>query len=41
MLTKHTLCYNLKKKNKNEQIKLKLILKNAIIDKMLKYASET
>jgi hypothetical protein len=40
MLTKHTSCYKIFSKIKTSQ-KLKLILKNTIIDKMLTYASET
>jgi hypothetical protein len=39
-LAKHILCYNVFK-NKNISKKLKLILKNIIIDKTLTYASET
>jgi len=38
MLTKHILCY--RNKNKNISKKLKLRLKNTIINKMLTYASE-
>jgi hypothetical protein len=41
MLTKHILCYKFFLKNKNISKKLKLRLKNTIIDKMLTYASET
>jgi len=41
MLTKHTLCYKHFFKNKNIPKKLKLRLKNTIIDKTLTYASET
>jgi hypothetical protein len=41
MLTKHTLCYKTFFRNKNISKKLKLILKNTIIDKMLTYALET
>jgi len=40
MLTKHTLCYR-NFKNKNISKKIKLRLKNTIIDKVLTYASET
>jgi hypothetical protein len=41
MLTKLTLCYKIFFKNKIISKKLKLILKNTIIDKTLTYASET
>jgi len=43
MLTKHTLCYRIFFKNKNIGLskKLKLILKNTIIDKTLTHALET
>jgi hypothetical protein len=41
MLTKHILCYKNFFKNKNISRKLKLRLKNTIIDKTLTYASET
>jgi len=41
MLTKHTLCYKIFFKNKSISKKLKLRLKNTIIDKMLTCASET
>jgi len=41
MLTKHILCYRNFLKNKNISKKLKLSLKNTIIDKVLTYASET
>jgi hypothetical protein len=41
MLTKHTLCYKISSKIKTYPNKLKLILKNTIIDKTLTYASET
>ena len=41
MLTKHILCYKIFFKNKNILRKLKLRLKNTIIDKTLTYASET
>jgi hypothetical protein len=41
MLTKHILCYKNFFKNKNISKKLKLRLKNTIIDKTLTYASET
>ena len=41
MLTKHILCYKHFFKNKNISKKLKLRLKNTIIDKTLTYASET
>jgi hypothetical protein len=40
MITKHTLCYKFFFKNKNISKKLKLILKNIIIDKMLIYVLE-
>ena len=40
MLTKHTLCYRIFSKIKTSK-KLKLILKNTIIDKTLTYALET
>jgi len=40
MLTKHILCYKFFK-NKYESKKLKSILKNTTIDKVLTYASET
>ena len=40
MLTKHTLCYAIFR-NKNISKKLKLRLKNTIINKTLTYASET
>jgi len=41
VLTKHILCYKNFFKNKNISKKLKLRLKNTIIDKTLTYASET
>jgi hypothetical protein len=41
MLSKHTLCYKIFLKNINISKKLKLVIKNTIIDKMLAYASET
>ena len=41
MLTKHTLCYKIFFKNKSVSKKLKLKLKNTIIDKTLTHASET
>jgi len=41
MLTKHTLCYKKNFRNKNISKKLKLRLKNTIIDKTLTDASET
>jgi hypothetical protein len=41
MVTKHTLCSKHFFKNKNISKKLKLRLKNIIIDKTLTYASET
>ena len=41
MLTKHILCYKNCLKIQNISKKLKLRLKNTIIDKMLTYASET
>jgi hypothetical protein len=41
MLTKHILCYKNFFKNNNISRKLKLRLKNTIIDKTLTYASET
>jgi len=41
MITKHILCYRNFLKNKNVSKKLKLRLKNTIIDKTLTYASET
>jgi len=41
MLTKRTLCYKSFFRNKNISKKLKLRLKNTIIDKTLTYASET
>jgi cell shape-determining protein MreC len=41
MLTKHILCYRNFFKNKNIPKKLKLRLKNTIIDKVLTYESET
>ena len=40
MLTKHILCYKIFK-NKNITKKLKLTIKNPVIDKTLTYASET
>ena len=40
-LKKHTPCYRNFFRNKNITRKLKLILKNTIIDKSLTYASET
>ena len=40
MLTEHILCYNFFR-NKNISKKLRLRLKNTIIDKTLTYASET
>jgi hypothetical protein len=40
MLTKHTLCYKIFSNIKTSK-KLKLILKNTIIDKTLTYALET
>jgi hypothetical protein len=40
MLTKHTLCYKILLKIKTPK-KLKLILRNTIIDKTLTYASQT
>jgi hypothetical protein len=41
MLTEHALCSRFFFKNKNISRKLKLILKNTVIDKTLTYASET
>jgi hypothetical protein len=41
LLTKRTLCYNIFFRNKNISKKLKLILKNTIIDKPLTYVLET
>ena len=41
MLAKHILCYNNFFKNKNISKKLKLRLKNTILDKTLTYASES
>jgi len=41
MLTKHTSCYKIFLEIKNMSKKLKLRLKNTIIDKTLTYASET
>jgi len=41
MLTKHSLCYKFFFRNTNIYKKLKLRLKNTVIDKTLKYASET
>jgi hypothetical protein len=41
MLTKHILCYRNFLKIQNISNKLKLRLKNTIIDKVLTYASET
>jgi len=41
MLTKHSLCYSNFLKIKNISKKIKLRLKNTIIDKTLTYASET
>jgi hypothetical protein len=41
MLTKHTLCHKKFFRNKNISKKLKLRLKNTIIDKTLTYALET
>jgi hypothetical protein len=41
MPTEHTLCYKMFSKIKTYPKKLKLILKNTIIDKTFTYASET
>jgi ribosome-associated toxin RatA of RatAB toxin-antitoxin module len=41
MLTKHILCYKNFFKNKNTSKKLKLRLKNTIIDKTFTYATQT
>jgi len=41
MLTKHILCYRIFFTNKNISKKLKLRLKNTILDKTLTYATET